>query len=263
MQYMILRRADRRSEAGRLSPKEDSMLFASLQPSANAVRLRLRDGETAVSEGPFPDPAEMIAGFAIVDVPNKEAAIDWLRAWPAPEEGVELEIRESGCPGGCAQVIPTDVPGAEKHRRFAVLLRSSEDLESETPVPQSKLDALDVHNAAQANSGVLLAADGLRTSARGARVKVAKNSFSVIDGPFTEIKEMIAGFWLIRVPAMADAVAWAKRNPYPVGPNVDVEIREVFDTSAMTDLFTPDQQAAEQRIRAEQLEAGMRAHFTA
>ncbi|UUZ46696.1 hypothetical protein LP420_22635 [Massilia sp. B-10] len=62
---------------------------------------------------------------------------------------------------------------------------------------------------------------------------------------------------------MADALAWAKRNPYPVGPNVDVEIREVFDSAATTGLFTPDQQAAEQRIRAEQLEAGMRAHFTA
>lgn len=263
MQYMILRRADRRSEAGRLPPREDSLLFASLQPSANAVRLRLREGEATVTEGPFADPAEMIAGFAIVDVADKAAAVEWLRAWPVEAGEVELEIRESGCPGGCAQVSAADVPGTEKHRRFAVLLRSSDDLENETPVPQARLDALDAHNAAEAKAGVLLAGDGLRSSARGARVKVAKNSFSVIDGPFTEIKEMIAGFWLIRVPAMADALAWAKRNPYPVGPNVDVEIREVFDSAATSGLFTPDQQAAEQRIRAEQLEAGMRAHFTA
>jgi hypothetical protein len=263
MQYMILRRADRRSEAGRLSPREESLLFASLQPSANAVRLSLRDGEATVTEGPFPDPAEMIAGFAIVDAPSKEAAVEWARAWPAAADEVELEIRESGCPGGCAQIIPAATPGAEKNRRFAILLRSSDDLESETPVPQSRLDALDMHNAIEARAGVLLAGDGLRTSARGARVKVAKNTFSVIDGPFTEIKEMIAGFWLIQVPSMADAIEWAKRNPYPVGPNVDVEIREVFDTPAMASLFTPDQQAAEQRIRAEQLEAGMRAHFTA
>ncbi|HEY0061400.1 MAG TPA: YciI family protein [Telluria sp.] len=263
MQYMILRRADRQSEAGRLAPREDSLLFASLQPSTRSVRLRLREGEPAtVTQGPFPDPAEMIAGFAIVDVPGKEAAVDWLRAWPAGEHPVELEIRESGCPGGCAQVIPAEVPGMASHKRFAVLLRSSDDLENETPVPQAMLDALDVHNAAQARQGVLLAADGLRSSARGARVKVAKNSFSVIDGPFTEIKEMIAGFWLIRVPSMHDAIEWAKRNPYPVGPDVDVEIRELFD-SAATAQFSPDQQAAEQRMRAEQLEAGMRAHFTA
>lgn len=263
MQYMILRRADRQSETGRLAPPEDSLLFASLQPSANAVRLRLREGEASVTPGPFPDPAEIIAGFAIVDVPDKNAAIDWLRAWPAGEQPVELEIRESGCPGGCAQVVAAEVAGLESHKRFAVLLRSSDDLENEVPVPQAMLDALDVHNAVEARAGVLLAADGLRGSARGARVKVAKNSFSVIDGPFTEIKEMIAGFWLIRVPSMADAIAWAKRNPYPVGANVDVEIRAVFDSAATVNAFSPDQQADEQRIRAEQLEAGMRAHFTA
>ncbi len=263
MQYMILRRSDPRSESGRLSQAEDSQLFASLRPSKGAVRLSLRDGEAIVTEGPFPDPAELIAGFAIIDVPDKAAAVDWLRAWPAGESEVELEIRASGCPGGCAQVIAESVPGHENDKRFAVLLRSSADLEAETPVPQSKLDALDAHNAVQAKAGVLLAADGLRSSALGARVKVAKNSFTVIDGPFTEIKEMIAGFWLISVPSMQDAIAWAKRNPYPVGPHVDVEIRELFDAAATADLFTPDQQAAEQRIRAEQLEAGMRAHLTA
>jgi hypothetical protein len=92
---------------------------------------------------------------------------------------------------------------------------------------------------------------------------VAKNQFAVVDGPFTEIKEMIAGFWMIRVPTMDDAIAWAKRNPYPTGPDVDVEIRELYEASENIDAFTPDLQAAEQRIRAEQLEAGMRAHFTA
>lgn len=262
MQYMILRRADRQSEAGRLSPAESAMLFAGLKSSDSAVRLTLRNGEATVTEGPFPDPAEMIAGFAIVDVPSKEAAIDWLKRWPASESEVELEIRESGCPGGCAQVIAANVPDP-KGKRFAILLRASDDLENEVPVPQAMLDRLDAHNAKEARAGVLLAADGLRTSARGARVKVAKNAFSVIDGPFTEIKEMIAGFWMIRVPTMQDAIAWAKRNPYPTGPNVDVEIRELSETADNVDRFTPDQEAAEQRIRAEQLEAGMRAHFTA
>ena len=262
MQYFILRRSDPRAESGRLPAAEDSQLFASLRPSKHAVRLSVRDGEATVTEGPFPD-QEMIAGFAIIDVPDKAAAVDWLRAWPAGDNAVELEIRASGCPGGCAQVIAAAVPGHEHDKRFAVLLRSSADLEAETPVPQSKLDALDAHNAVEAKAGVLLAGDGLRGSAMGARVKVAKGSFSVVDGPFTEIKEMIAGFWLISVPSMQDAIAWAKRNPYPVGPHVEVEIRELFDPAATADLFTPAQQAAEQRIRAEQLEAGMRAHLTA
>lgn len=262
MQYMILRRADQLSESTRLSADESELLSATLKSSESAVRLTLRNGEVSVTEGPFPDPSEMIAGFAIIDVPGKQEAIAWLKRWPATDHPVELEIRESGCPGGCAQIVAVNLPDA-KGKRFAVLLRQSAELEAEVPVPQQKLDTLNAHNAAEAAAGVLLAADGLRTSARGARVKVSKSAFSVVDGPFIEIKEMIAGFWLIRVPAMEDAIAWARRNPYPAGPDVDVEIRELFETSQDISQFTPDLEAAEQRIRAEQLEAGMRAHFTA
>ncbi len=262
MQFMILRRADLRSETGRLPDAEADLLFAHLQPSDSAVRLTLRDGEASITRGPFADPAEMIAGFSVIDVPTITEAIDWARRWPASDAPVELEIRESGCPGGCAQVIPTDVADPQG-KRFAILLRASRALEDEVPVAQAVLDALDVHNATEAKAGVLLAADGLRTSARGARVKVAKGGVSVIDGPFTEIKEMIAGFWLIRVASLDEAIVWAKRNPYPSGPQVDVEIRQLFDASTSIARFTPDLQAAEQRIRAEQLEAGLRAHFTA
>jgi hypothetical protein len=262
MQFMILRRADAHSETARLSPAEAELLMATLKPSASALRLTLHHGQASVAEGPFPDPAEMIAGFALIDVPTRQDAVEWLRRWPAAEHPVELDIREAGCPGGCADIEAADLPGAQG-QRFAILLRSSADLEAEVPVPQHMLDTLDAFNAAEAKAGVLLAAGGLRTSALGARVKVAKDSFSVVDGPFTEIKEMIAGFWLIRVPAMADALAWAKRNPYPTGPNVEVEIRALFETSNNIERFTPDLEAAEQRIRAEQLEAGMRAHFTA
>ena len=262
MQYMILRRADQLSETSRLSADESELLAATFKSSESAVRLTLRHGEASVTAGPFPDPSEMIAGFAIIDVPGKQEAVDWLKRWPAADQPVELEIRESGCPGGCAQIVAANLPGAEG-KRFAILLRQSADLEAEVPVPRQMLDALDAHNAAEAAAGVLLAADGLRTSARGARVKVSKGAFSVVDGPFTEIKEMIAGFWLIRVASMEDAVAWAKRNPYPTGPDVDVEIRELYETSQDISQFTPDLEAAEQRIRAQQLEAGMRAHFTA
>ena len=262
MQYMIIRRADPQSETARLPAAESDLLFAALKPSEFAVRLSLHNGEASVTHGPFPDPAEMIAGFAIVDVSSKQGALEWLQRWPASRHPVELELRESGCPGGCAQVIAPD-NGAAQGKRFAVLLRNSRELDDEVPVPQHKLDLLNAHNAAEAKAGILLAADGLRTSARGARVKVAKGTFTVVDGPFTEIKEMIAGFWIIRVPAMEDAIAWARRNPYPTGSEVEVEIREVFETNTNIDAFTPDLQAAEQRIRAEQLDAGMRAHFTA
>ncbi len=257
MQYMILRRADAHTESGRLPGAEAARLLASLQPSAGAVRLTLDHGKASIEHGPFADPAEMIAGFGIIEADSKQAAIEALRDYPA-SEALELELRESGCPGGCAQIEPANVPDP-KGKRFAVLLRASADLENEVPVPQSALDALDVHNAREAAAGVLLAADGLRTSARGARVKVARGAFSYSDGPFTEIKEMIAGFWLIRVPSMDDAIAWATRNPYPCGQFVEVEIRELFEAAA----FTPELKAAEEQMRSQQLESGLRAQFSA
>ena len=262
MQYMILRRADEQSETARLAPAESALLFAALKPSGAGVRVSLNNGAAVVRHGPFADPAEMIAGFAIIDVASKDDAVEWARRWPVAGHPVELEIRESGCHGGCAQVLAADI-AEPAGRRFAVLLRSSPALENEAHVPQQMLDTLDAHNAVEARKGVLLAADGLRSSGRGARVKIAKDAFSVIDGPFTEIKEMIAGFWLIRVASLEDAIAWAKNNPYPTGPQIELEIRALFEASDSIDAFTPDLQAAEQRIRAEQLEACMRAHFTA
>ncbi len=253
MQYMILRRADPASEQGRLGAAESAMLQASLQPSANAVRLTLGEGEPKLEHGPF-DPAEMIAGFGVVEADSVAAAAESLRRWPG-QALAEIEIRESGCPGGCAEVRPVRVDDPAG-KRFAVLLRASADLENEVPVPQAMLDTLDQSNAAAAAKGVLLAADGLRSSARGARVKVGKGSWSVMDGPFTEIKEMIAGYWLIRVASMDEAIEWAKRNPYPSGPKVEVEIRELFE-----DEFTPEQAQAERNMRATQLDMAMRAEL--
>jgi hypothetical protein len=279
MQFMIFRKADKDTEAGVLPGAEllqamgqynqqlaDAGIMRGgegLQPSAKGVRLQLSPGRVTIVDGPFTETKELIAGFSIIDVESKEQAIDWLRRWPQQDGGgkVELELRESGCPGGCAEIDAASdgAPG----KRFVVLLRSSADLESEVPVPREKLDALDANNAAEAKAGVLLAADGLRSSARGARVKIADGKVSVVDGPFTEIKEMIAGYWMIRAASLQDAIEWAKRNPYPTGPDVEVEIRQVLEMADFGAEFTPELRAAEQRMRSQQLEAGMRAQLAA
>jgi hypothetical protein len=282
MQFMIFRKADRDSEAGVLPGAEllqamreynrqlaDAGIMRGgeiLQPSATGVRLRLAPGGTTVVDGPFTETKELIAGFSVIDAASKQEAIEWLSRWPCHEGAgtVELELRESGCAGGCAEVgvgaaAAADAPG----KRFVVLLRSSADLENEVPVAREKLDALDANNAAEAKAGVLLSADGLRSSARGARVTIAGGKVSVVDGPFTEIKEMIAGYWMIRAPSLRDAIEWAKRNPYPTGPQVEVEIRQVCEMDEVGAGFTPELREAEQRMRAGQLEAGMRAQLAA
>lgn len=270
MRYLLLRRSSRAHEAGQPPPatalaaladytaamERAGILRASedLLPSACGVRLRLAGGSAGLAEvapGPFTEPGDMLAGFVIIDVACRQEALDWLRRWPVEDEGAVIELREAGCPGGCADVQPAPGMLAEG-KRFAVLLRSSADLEGETPVAQEKLDALDLANAREAKKGVLLAADGLRTSALGKRIKLAGGKAAIIDGPFTEIKELIAGYWLIRAASLDAAIAWAKRNPYPCGPAVEVEIREVAEQE-----FTPQLQLAEQRMRASQLEAGM------
>jgi hypothetical protein len=270
MRFMIFRKADEDSEAGVQPGAEllramreyqqqlaDAGIMrggAELQPSASGVRLRLSPGGAVVVDGPFTEIKELIAGFAVIDAASKQEAIECLGRWPCGAGTVELELRESGCAGGCAEVRPAGAADAQS-KRFVVLLRSSAELESEVAVPQERLDALDANNAAEAKAGVLLSADGLRSSARGTRVTVAGGKVSVVDGPFTEIKEMIAGYWMIRAPSLRDAIEWAKRNPYPTGPQVEVEIREVCEVEDAGARFTPELREAEQRMRAAQLEA--------
>ena len=293
MRYLMLRRSSAANEAG--VPLSDAAMAAlgayveamagagilcaceRLLPSSHGVRLVLgaKDGMEAelaelaqMTDGPFAETKELIAGFAVIDVPDRATALAWLQRWPAEDEGAEVELRQAGCPGGCAEVLPADGAG-QQGKRFIVLLRSSRALEDEAPVGQDKLDALDAYNAPEAAKGVLLAADGLRTSALGARFTPGAR-FALVDGPFTEIKEMIAGYWLIRVASLDEAIAWARRTPYPCPGTVELEIREVEEVAGTVDdaaagelEFTPELRAAEQRMRAGQLESGMHARLSA
>lgn len=261
MHFMIMRRADQATEQGArpgaellraLARYHDDLREAgvlraneTLTPSDQAVRLKLSTGETSLVEGPF-QTSELFAGFSIIDVASRQEAVDWARRWPAGQGEAELEIRQTGCPGGCAEVKPEpQTIGVQAgHKRFAILLRSNHELESGVPPAQEKLDALDRSNEREAKAGILLAGEGLQPSAKGARVKFSKGKATSIDGPFTEMKEMIAGFWLIRAASMEDAIAWARRNPYPTLPEVEVEIREVAEPAAVHAAATAEAGAA-------------------
>ncbi|MBW8899489.1 MAG: hypothetical protein JF619_15550, partial [Massilia sp.] len=120
-------------------------------------------------------------------------------------------------------------------------------------------------NAVHAAAGTLLAGDGLKSTARGARVRAANGSASVIDGPFAEAKELIAGFWMIRAPSIDAALDWARTLPYPTGPEVEVEIRPVALIAPLKAPASPAEAAARLRedasVRAEQLDAALRAEL--
>jgi len=275
MQFMVIRRSDEATEEGRMpAPQvfEDMGAFheelaaagrvglaQGLRPSKHAVRLKLWPGGESITDGPFTETKELIAGFTVFEADSKAQAIELVKRWPmsdadATGEAV-LELRQTGCPGGCAQVPPAD-GGADRH--YLILLRSDEGTEADRIPPQHMLDTLNAFNAEQAAAGRLLAGDGLMASSSGARVRLAGGKASVIDGPFAEAKELIAGFWMIRAGSMADAVAWARTLPYPTGPYVEVEIRETMTMDDFAPAIDETQRQDDASLRAEQLDAALR-----
>lgn len=221
-------------------------------PAATLVQ----DGE--IVHGPFPA-SENVNGFALIETVDQAAAEACLSRWPG--EVGELELRLGGCPGGCLSIEGlASAPTAA--RRYVILLRSSAELEAEVIPARSRLDALDRFNIAQSKAGVLVSANGLRSTAHGKRLKAGGGKRMVLDGPFTEIKELIAGYWMVAADTMQDAIAWARTVPYPSGPRLTLELREVLSLRTAQEVFTADLRAAEQRMRDRQLEAAPHASLS-
>ncbi len=136
--------------------------------------------------------------------------------------------------------------------RFMVIVKANKDSEAGV-LPDEKLFAdMTKYNEELAKAGVLLAAEGLQPTSKGARVRFSGAKRTVIDGPFTETKELIAGFWLIQAKSKDEAIEWVKRapNPFP-GTESEIEIRQVFETSDFGEEFTPELREKEERLRAQ------------
>src|SRR6202011_4219590 len=132
--------------------------------------------------------------------------------------------------------------------RFMVLVRANKDSEAGILPKTELLAAMGKYNEDLVKAGVLLAADGLQPSSKGARVKFSGEKRTVIDGPFAESKELIAGFWIFQVKSKEEAIEWVKRAPNPFDGESEIEIRQVFEASDLGSEFTPELREAEERI---------------
>lgn len=137
--------------------------------------------------------------------------------------------------------------------RFLMIIKASKDSEAGVLPGSELLEAMGKFNEEMVKAGVMLAGEGLQASSKGARVKFSGGKRTVIDGPFAETKELIAGFWLIQVKSKQEAIEWATRCPAPHGENAEgeIEIRQVFEAEDFGPEFTPELREAEERLRAQ------------
>jgi hypothetical protein len=135
--------------------------------------------------------------------------------------------------------------------RFMIIVKASADSEAGKMPTQELLADMGKYNEELAKAGVLLAMEGLHPSSKGARVRFSGASRTVVDGPFSETKELIAGFWLIQARSKEEAVEWVKRCPNPMPGDSEIEIRQVFEASDFGDEFTPELREQEERVCAQ------------
>ena len=138
--------------------------------------------------------------------------------------------------------------------RFMVIVKASKDSEAGVLPGRELLEAMGKYTEELARAGVMLAGEGLQSSAKGARVRFsADGKRTVIDGPFPETKELVAGFWIFKVNSKQEAIDWVKRCPAPMGPGqeAEIEIRQIFEAEDFGPNLSPELRCAEERLRSQ------------
>lgn len=135
--------------------------------------------------------------------------------------------------------------------RFMIIIKTTAESETGCMPSEQLLADMGTSNQELVKAGVMLAGEGLHPSSKGARVHFSPGKRTVIDGPFAETSDLIAGFWLWQVGSLAEAIEWVKRCPDPFDGESDIEIRQVYESADFGDELTPELRAQEDRLRAE------------
>ena len=135
--------------------------------------------------------------------------------------------------------------------RFMVMVKATADSEAGVMPSEEMLASMGRFNEELVKAGVMLAGEGLHPSAKGARVRFSGSERTVIDGPFAETKELVAGFWIWQCKSMQEAIDWVKRCPNPMPGPSEIEIRPIFEAEDFGEAFTPELREQEERLREE------------
>ena len=135
--------------------------------------------------------------------------------------------------------------------KVMVFVKASKSSEAGVMPTEQELKEMGAYNEELAKAGIILAGEGLHPSSKGKRITFSGKQRKVVDGPFAETKELVAGFWMWQVKSMDEAVEWARRMPNPMREDSEVEIRQVFSAEDFGDALTPELRAQEERTRAE------------
>ena len=132
--------------------------------------------------------------------------------------------------------------------RFIAMVKASPESEEGRLPTEQELTEMGAYNEELVRNGIMLAGEGLQPSSKGARVRYDKGKTTVVDGPFTETKELVAGFWILQTRSLEETIEWLKRAPFQEG---EVEIRQIAEADDFGDAFTPELREQEERLRAE------------
>ena len=133
--------------------------------------------------------------------------------------------------------------------KFMILVKATKDSEAGVMPSEKLLADMGKYNEELVKAGIMLAGEGLHPSSKGALVKFSGSNRTVVDGPFSETKEFVAGFWLWQVKSLAEAIEWVKRCPNPMLEDSEIEIRQVYEAEDFGDAFTPELREQEERLR--------------
>ncbi len=144
--------------------------------------------------------------------------------------------------------------------RCMVLVKASKESEAGVMPSEKLLSDMMKFNEELVKAGIMLAGEGLQPSSKGARVRFSGNQRTVIDGPFTETKELVAGYWLWQVKSLDEAIEWVKRCPNPMEGDSEIEIRQIFEAADFGDNLTPELKEKEERLRRQSAQLGKAAN---